>query len=73
MAEWRAIESAPLPTKIGEETIFLVWNGEDMWATRAYRWADGHVDMACHGCSGYDVEDAFANPTHWMPMPDPPT
>lgn len=72
MSEWRPIETAPKG-----ETQMLVWDGEDIsiacndndgryWTAMA----DGR---AAREDSYGDIDDIWIEPTHWMPLPAPPT
>ena len=59
--EWKPIETAP---KDGTE--ILVW---DKWDRTAAYWSE--VDKIWRVAGA--LEDDLATPTHWMPLPDPPT
>lgn len=69
MSEWRPIETAPK-----DGTPVLLWVGVGMsepWAQTA-RW----VNEPESGWSGWvDTYEGFdlAEPTHWMPLPAPPS
>lgn len=58
--DWQPIETAP------KETPVLIWNGE--WVLIGEQWGDtpwsewGNEADALNG----------RQPTHWMPLPDPP-
>jgi hypothetical protein len=58
---WQPIETAPK-----DGTIVLVWDGENMavadWVEFPYRPGGGWME-------GIEV---FSDPTHWMPLPEPP-
>ena len=65
MSKWQPIETAPT-----DGTRILVWEGfyecvELVW----WRWKqtgeEAYGTWTTNGISGY-------NPTHWMPLPDPP-
>jgi hypothetical protein len=64
MSEWQPIETAPSDT-----LLLCFWkshgNGvSDGWGTAGYfrgRWRSD-ADDDCH----------FGDPTHWMPLPEPP-
>ena len=67
--EWRTIETAP---KDGSQILVVL--GREMsvveWDAAATEWNDGvgwrdMGDMGWGGMTG-------AEPTHWMPLPDPP-
>lgn len=73
--EWRPIEDAPIPTDGKESEPFLVTNGKEVWATTAHRWDTPRgpaIMFSCHGAYGYEWEDEFEDPTHFMPLPTPP-
>ncbi len=65
---WQPIETAPMDTPV------LIWDGQ-MMAT-AYCWAfessPERKHWSIHGASGYEFEEEFDAPTHWMPLPEPP-
>ena len=69
MNEWQPIETAP---KDGTPILAYV---EDVAIQMEYsyflkEW--GPVWLAAHGC-GCCGEYSVPEPTHWMPLPDPPT
>ena len=73
--EWQPIETAPK-----DGTSFLGWDGkyvtEMIWAS--HEDDDGHVGWCCAGFSYggvlYDLHYLpLGEPTHWMPLPDPPS
>lgn len=62
MSEWQPIETAPK-----DGTAILVWTGRRCtcanWSNRQFkRWNNGWD----HDRNG------FIDPTHWMPLPEPP-
>lgn len=77
---WQPIETAP---RDGTE-IILGWDIASVWIIRSGWWEDGFDPIE----GGYDEEDegwwsyrhsvtqekldGYDNPTHWMPMPEPP-
>jgi hypothetical protein len=64
---WQPIETAPM-----DETPLLIWDGK-MMAT-AHRWNIGqNWFWQADGADGYECENSFDEPTHWMPLPAPPT
>ena len=78
MTTWQPIESAP---KDGTPIILLV-NGvaiEGRWDDQSYPdknifYGDGEWDvisLPSHGCGCCSGDDPL--PTHWMPLPAPPT
>ena len=78
MADWQPIETAPKDGRFilihvpqgletGAVTIGAYWKEEDRKAGRFMR---GHWD----GWLGMDddVASSWCEPTHWMPLPEPP-
>jgi hypothetical protein len=65
--KWRPIETAPM-----DETRLLIWDGKMM--VTAHRWNIGKNWLwQADGSDGYECENSFDEPTHWMPLPAPPT
>jgi len=73
--EWQPIETAPK-----DGTSFLGWDGkyvtEMIWAS--HEDDDGHVGWCCAGFSYggvlYDLHyTPLGEPTHWKPLPEPPS
>lgn len=64
MNDWRPIETAPRDG--GKDHPFLAWN-DPYW--RLCYWSDLHHDWVDY----WDGDPAFVPPTHWMPLPKPPT
>lgn len=64
MEEWKLIETAP------EEGVFLVYmeDEEDKYKIQV---ADWHPKVKAIG--NHFVGDWNAKPTHWMPLPSPPS
>jgi hypothetical protein len=62
MSEWQPIETAP---KDGSQ--LLGWANGD-YAT--FRWTGGYFNLIV---AGTFAEDAAWWPTHWMPLPTPPS
>lgn len=62
LSEWQPIETAPKEVKV------IVWSQAIVCPCIAYRiegqWADSEGD--------WDLRDD-EQPTHWMPLPEPPT
>jgi hypothetical protein len=54
--EWQPIETAP------KNGVILVWDENETWEIAYY-----HRGKWRYGPKGYSF-----NPTHWMPLPDPP-
>lgn len=70
MSDWQPIVTAP------REGSYLIWDGEVI-ATVEYRPAFKHPDHISHSETWVQISDSgratvFA-PTHWMPLPSPPT
>lgn len=65
MSEWMPIETAPK-----DGTPILVWNGDylsmSFWNKTYKQWPD----LTDQGSEENAFDDA---PTHWMPLPEPPT
>jgi hypothetical protein len=64
---WQPIETAPR-----DHTSILIWDGKKMatafwsqWTHAGYWVADGAVGPEC--------ENEFDDPTHWQPLPEPPS
>lgn len=70
MGEWISVE-AELPQPI---TGVLVTDGINIWTARCFWPSDvkGKPFWVSHGCTGWELEDEFGTPTHWMPLPEPP-
>ena len=75
MSEWRTIESAPYSDPGKYANYFLVWNGHHRGV--AFRQKDRHglddddwKDPEFWDEGGGPIEP---QPTHWMPLPSPPT
>ena len=60
---WKPIDTAPTDGT----TVLLTWQNEPSWITSAY-YEDGEWH---ENGSGY--ENALYRPTHWQPLPEPPT
>ncbi len=65
MSEWISVEDR-LPEEIIEEII--VCRDKDCIASMAARYIGG--EFITYGAFGADMP--FKNPTHWMPLPEPP-
>ena len=68
MSEWRDIETAPTE----EETVVLLYCScnDGGWFTQIVveRRGDWWIEV-CYG----DLLPGYFTPTHWMPLPPPPT
>jgi hypothetical protein len=69
--EWQPIESAP---KDGTRILFALpyvwcgyWRGSRPVGMPDYRWDESWI-----GWTREAFEDRPLNPTHWMPLPEPP-
>ena len=60
-AGWQPIETAPKNGRILISRVGHPWVFAAEWSERHRHWATGPSLM-----------DFFANPTHWMPLPQPP-
>lgn len=67
MSDWQDISTAP--KVVWDEA--LVFDGYAVCL--AYRHPDCSEHEWCRTNIGPEDEDAIINPTHWMPMPAPPT
>lgn len=65
---WQPIETAPLD---GESV--LIWGpyGHVMQASWEVEFDEGYWRCGRPGAKGYDDTGAM-EPTHWMPLPEPP-
>lgn len=64
MSEWQPIENAPMD--MGEVDIWVPGIGRMencVWSKGRGCW----IRRITHG-----VQELFASPTHWMPLPEPP-
>lgn len=65
--EWQPIETAP------KNTLVLIWDGRIMCVAERWTYNGGKAwNWSAVGASGYECEDDFESPTHWMPLPEPP-
>jgi hypothetical protein len=74
MSDWQPIETAP--KQIDPVLLYWpYWTTEPVIGARNYRPDDGHIEWFASWHTerwmGDDAEDP--GPTHWMPLPDPPT
>ncbi len=70
MTSWQPIETAP---KDGTSVLLC-----DEYGMQVCVWSEtsvhGFMDWVYGACDGeYNFRHAFDSPTHWMPLPDPPT
>jgi hypothetical protein len=67
--KWQPIETAP------KDTPVLVW----AYCYKASRFATFVAEQETNygwdvcGATGYEWESSFNTPTHWMPLPPPPS
>jgi hypothetical protein len=65
--EWQPIETAP---KIDEKQI-IIYNGD---AVQSGYWHEDYGWVSSiETSSGFNYANIIDNPTHWMPLPAPPT
>ena len=64
MTHWQPIDTAP---KDGSDILVADKDGD---MAVVYWHAGGHFELTFQGL--YAAEGEFENPTHWMPLPDPP-
>lgn len=67
MDKWQPIETAP---KDGTE--ILGWVYGERWAVCKYH-KNSMFKVEGFATYGWDDGYEWADPTHWMPLPDPPT
>lgn len=60
MSKWMPIESAPLHKAV------IGWDGREVWLF--VRWKDAPAWQSVGDARRY----ADPQPTHWMPLPEPP-
>jgi hypothetical protein len=67
MNDWQTIETAPK-----DGTSILGWNGEEMTVVS---WFKNHLyeGLWSQSVPGTYSQDTEWEPTHWMPLPEPPT
>lgn len=54
------------------DTGVIVTDGVRVWSAQWFRIGETNY-WTCHGYGGYEMEAEFGNPTHWMPLPEPPS
>jgi hypothetical protein len=73
MSEWQPIETAPKAKPNRSGPSILVWDGRAIgiaqWCNGSWRYQAGPDDAAY---SDFDPDPICKNPTHWMPLPEPP-
>jgi len=71
---WSTIDSAPKGdgTPFVDGPAILGWNGHEMTTVQWFEapHGTGHWSLVCPGSY---AEDSEWEPTHWMPLPEPPT
>lgn len=73
MSEWRPIETAPRDGRLLMLACVGKWTGVGRVTASVVQgnsWFQGGVDVIAWEPSNRDVRDT---PTHWMPLPAPPT
>lgn len=67
MSEWQPIKTAPT------ETPIIIYDGEMICcAEKQFLWEGHEGYWYCVGAKGYEWDNSFKSPTHWMPLPDKP-
>jgi hypothetical protein len=71
MADWQPIETAPK-----DGTRILLWDTDEVviakWDDISMGGAEGWQITVVNMLSGLKHYEAAFNPTHWMPLPEPP-
>ncbi len=73
MTNWQPIETAPL-----DGTSVLVWDGRSVSSARAFpnEWDNRGDECGWSWCPSENSFDSsphgIGEPTHWMPLPEPP-
>jgi hypothetical protein len=72
MTDWQPIETAP------KQKVILLWALTDTdtgnWKMAAGYWMPGYGDEPGEWTwDGHRLKSYDAQPTHWMPLPEPPT
>lgn len=70
MAEWQPIETAP---KDGTPALLFSPYDEDMNCKGGLIWVSGGWGRAVINPYSWRGESNKEPPTHWMPLPEPPT
>ena len=74
MKQWQPIETAPKDGTLFRARHSYVYNGRTRYLHRKTHWGKtSHINW--YGwCYGNDAENInLWEPTHWMPLPDPPS
>lgn len=66
MSEWQPIETAPK-----DGTPVLLYEPSEDPTVHVAEWGIGDWHL-CDFDPGYDLVQRAVNPTHWMPLPEPP-
>jgi hypothetical protein len=70
---WQPIETCPKPPKTGEYSIpFLVWDGDNIVVATCFSYTNTHKLFCVADSYGFNEDGEIPNPTHWMPLPEPP-
>lgn len=72
--EWKPIETAPRDGNviIGFEPIYGGLVSQVWWCDIFNRWESLHNDYPMRQCVDEQHYIFECNPTHWMPLPEPP-
>ena len=65
MSDWQPVGTHP------HNTPMLIFDGK-MICVAEFNTEYKHHFWTVVGASGYECEDDFETPTHWMPLPEPP-
>lgn len=69
MSEWQPIETCP---KIDCKYVLLYGESDGMGPYSVGWWEDISAAAPPDAEQGYWISDLRGEPTHWMPLPDPP-
>lgn len=83
MSEWRKIDKEWPDKEIPTETPVLIWDGRIRCVAELEVKRDrvhyltkeimpAWIWWTCVGAGGWECENDFDTPTHWMPLPAPP-
>lgn len=75
MSEWQLIETAPRSAEAGKSgPSFLAYEDGMMAVGSFFQWrADATESFHMDHVGGYEYDQDINNPTHWMPLPNPPS